>query len=239
MTTQELDQTHDQPKTIGRRSRPALVAIPLLSTTFGFVGGFTIHHPLAMAGFGLLWGCVVMLLAPRLAHRGARSTGWANAPVHVMLPLAFIVLGGSIIGHLVGPTPTTFLHLLDQPGYPTFFATLHVPFEWLLMPWALIVNWHHPARRRLLIAAAAIFYLGRSASALYFAPMALHWVEHPDSAADHLGEVALWIRLDLVRLVLQDALNAGLLLVAALHHKVNPTHTRRLTSGSAPHRGET
>jgi hypothetical protein len=223
MTAQELDVTGDRPETSNRRDRAALVVVPLLSATFGFVGGFVIHQPLAMAGFGLLWGVVVVLFAARLARRGARSTGWANAPIHVMLPLAFIVLGGSIIGHLAGPTPTTFLHLLDQPGYTTFFAALHLPFEWLLMPWALIVNWHHPARRRLLIAAAVIFYLGRCASALYFAPTALNWAAHPAEAADHLDQVAQWIRLDLVRLVLQDALNATLLLAAALHHRMSPT----------------
>lgn len=94
------------------------------------------------------------------------------------------------------------------------------------MPWALIVNWHHPARRRLLIVAAAIFYFGRSASALYFAPTAIDWAQHPAEAADHLDQVALWIRLDLVRLILQDTLNAALLLAAALHPNPNPSRRR-------------
>jgi hypothetical protein len=38
------------------------------------------------------------------------------------------------------------------------------------MPWALIANWPHPKRRRLLIVAALFFHAGRIASALYFAP---------------------------------------------------------------------
>lgn len=203
----------------GRR-RHALAVIPLLSTAFGLVGGYTIDRPLALAAFGLLWGVAAMLLAPRLAHRGARSTRWADTPVVIMLPLAFIVLGGSILGHLAGPTPTTFLRLLEQPGYGTFFYAIHGPFEWLLMPWALIVNWHHPARRRLLVVAAVVFYLGRSASALYFAPHALDWAEH--AAEANLDQVALWIRLDLIRLVLQDALIAVLLLTAVLRHTLSP-----------------
>jgi hypothetical protein len=211
------------------RHRLGLVAIPVLSTAFGYVGGYTIDQQLLMAGFGLLWGVVAMLLAPRLARRGACSAGQANTPVYVMLPLALIVLGGSILGHLAGPTPTAFLQLLQQPGYGLFFFALHVPFEWLLMPWALMVNWHHPTRRRLLIVAAMIFYLGRVASALYFAPAAIYWGLHPAEAAAHLDQVALWIRLDLIRLILQDTVNAALLLLAALHPKF------RLASSTTAH----
>jgi hypothetical protein len=201
------------------RHRLGLVAIPVLSTTFGFVSGYTIGQQLLMAGFGLLWGVVAMLVAPRLARRGARSAGLANTPVYVMVPLACIVLGGAILGHLAGPTPTAFLQLLQQPGFGLFFYAIHGPFEWLLMPWALMVNWPYPTRRRLLIVAAVIFYLGRATSALYFAPNAIYWGRHPAEAAAHLDQVALWIRLDLIRLILQDAVNAALLLLAALHPK--------------------
>lgn len=213
----DATQATDSPKQT--RHRLGLVAIPVLSTAFGYVGGYTIDQQLVMAGFGLLWGVVAMLVAPRLARRGARSAGQANTPVYVMLPLACIVLGGSILGHLAAPTPTAFLQLVQQPGYRLFFFALHVPFEWLLMPWALIVNWPHLTRRRLLIAAAVIFYLGRVASALYFAPAAIDWGRHPAEAAAHLDQVALWIRLDLIRLILQDTVNAALLLLAALHPK--------------------
>ena len=218
MTTQQLDR----PMLTTPRRRTALVAIPLLSTAFALIGGVGIGQPLGMACFGLLWGVVVASFAPRLARRGAHSTTWANAPVYAMLPMACVALGGAIIGHLVGPTPDTFLGLLDQPGYGLFFYALHGPFEWLLMPWALIVNWNRPARRTLLIVAATIFYLGRSASALYFAPAALDWAAHPAEARQHLDLVAQWIRLDLVRVVLQDAVSATLLLVAALHPRLRP-----------------
>ena len=210
-------QATDSPKQTSHRL--GLVAIPVLSTAFGYVSGSAIDQQLVMAGFGLLWGVVAMLAAPRLARRGARSAGQANAPVYVMLPLACIVLGGSILGHLAGPTPTAFLQLVQQPGYGLFFYAVHVLFEWLLMPWALIVNWPHPTRRRLLIVAAVIFYLGRVASALYFAPTAIDWGRRPAEASAHLDQVALWIRLDLIRLILQDTVNAALVLLAALHHK--------------------
>jgi hypothetical protein len=195
------------------------VAIPALSTAFGYVTGYGLGQQRAMGGFGLLWGIVAMLAAPRLARRGARSAGQANAPVYVMLPLACIVLGGAIIGHLTGPTPTAFLRLVRQPGYGRFFYAVHGPFEWVLMPWALIVNWTHRTRRRLLIVAAAIFYLGRLASALYFAPRAIHWGRHPAEAAAQRDQVARWIRLDPIRVIWQDTATAALVLLAALHPK--------------------
>ena len=122
-----------------------------------------------------------------------------------------------------------YLQLVQQPGYVLFFFALHVLFEWLLMPWALIANWPHPTRRRLLIVAAVIFYLGRVASALYFAPTALDWGRHPAGAAALLDQVALWIRLDLIRLILQDTVTAALLLLVALHHKF------RLVSSTTAH----
>jgi hypothetical protein len=97
------------------------------------------------------------------------------------------------------------------------------------MPWALIVNWLHPTRRRLLVVAAVIFYLGRITSALYFAPRAITWGRHPAEAAARPDRVAQWIRLDLIRVIVQDAVNAALLLVAALHPTFRPasstTHT--------------
>jgi hypothetical protein len=196
-----------------------LLAIPLVSMLFGFIGGHTIHQVAGMTVFGLIWGVIAMFIAPRLARRGSQSIKAANMPIYIMLPLSLIVLGGSILGHLAGPTPSTFLQLQQQAGYGLFFFAVHTPFEWLLMPWALMVSWHRPNRRRLLIITAVIFYLGRTASALYFAPHALYWGAHPIDAAMHFNDMALWIRLDFIRVLLQDTTVATLLLLAALHAK--------------------
>jgi hypothetical protein len=196
--------------------RFGLLTIPTLSAAFGFITGHAIDKPWAMAGFGLLWGIAVMVVAPRIARRGAVSAAHADAPVYVMVLLAFAVLGASIVVHVVGVTPTTFLQLVQQRGYGWFFYAVHGSFEWLLMPWALIANWSDPTRRRLLTVAALFFYAGRIASALYFAPIALYWVQNPAEAAAHLDGVAVWMRLDLIRLVGQDAVTAALLATAAL-----------------------
>ena len=81
----DAPQATDSPKQT-RQHRLGLVAIPVLSTAFGFVSGYAIDQRLLMAGFGLLWGVVAMLVAPRIARRGARSARQANTPVYVMLP---------------------------------------------------------------------------------------------------------------------------------------------------------
>lgn len=209
--------------------RFSLVAVPILSTAFGYIGGNVIDQRIGMAAFGLIWGIAAMRVAPRLARLGARSAGHANAPVYIMLPLACMALGGSILGHLAGPTPSGFLQLVQHDGYTLFFYALHGPFEWLLMPWALMVNWAEPRRRRLLVITATIFYAGRVTSALYFAPAALDWGDHPAEAAAEIDQVALWVHLDLVRVAVQDAVIAALLLPAALH--------REFSRNDAPPRG--
>jgi hypothetical protein len=197
-------------------ARFRMLFIPTLSTTFGFVTGHAIDKPWAMAGFGLFWGIAVMVVAPLIARRSAFSTAQANAPVYVMVLLAFAVLGAAIVVHVVGATPAAFLQLAQQRGYGLFFYAVHGSFEWLLMPWALIANWPDPKRRRLLIVAALFFYAGRIASALYFAPIALYWVQNPAEAAAHLDEVGEWMRWYLVRLIGQDAVMAALLAAVSL-----------------------
>jgi hypothetical protein len=127
--------------------------------------------------------------------------------------LAFVVLGGALLGDLLGNSPPRLLDLLARDSYGTFFYAFHGPFEWLLMPALLMLNWHDPSRRRLILAAAVVFYIGRTTSALYFAPHALDWGDDP-GAAD-LDQVRMWIDLNWVRTLLQDALTAALLLFAA------------------------
>jgi hypothetical protein len=204
------------------RTRLWLLAIPLLSAVFGFVSGHVIDQQIPMAVFGMLWGIGAMFTAPRVARRGADSDRYADAPICVLLPLTFAVLGASVIVHLLGPSPAAFLHLVKQAAYGLFFAGMHTVVEWLLMPWALMANWWRPMRRRLLIVAAGFFYLGRVASALYFAPAALEWVDNPAVAAANLDQIAVWMRLDVLRLVLQDTVIAAMVLAVAFHAQPRP-----------------
>jgi hypothetical protein len=216
MRTKSTGAMNDQPR---NWDSIALLAIPALSTTFGYVGGHVIDQPLGMAACGLVWGLVIMAFAPRLARTGYHYPAQADLPIYIMLPLACIVLGGSLLAHIVGAVPEALLQLLQRPGYGLFFYSIHGLFEWVLMPWALIASWYHPARRRLMIVAAIIFYTARLASALYFAPNAIDWGSNPNDAAGRTAEVELWIRLDFLRLIVQDMIIAAIMLMAALHPK--------------------
>ena len=181
-----------------------------------------IGEPVAMAGFGLLWGALALASAPRIAHLGAAAPFWANLPVWIMLPLSWLVLGGSMLAHIAGATPDALLQMLQQPGYGLFFYAIHASFEWMLLPWALAANWSQPTRRKLLLVAALVFYFGRIASAAYFAPNAINWGTNPEMAAAVAAQVELWIRLDLLRLAFQDLITAMIVLVAALHPRFQP-----------------
>jgi hypothetical protein len=47
--------------------------------------------------------------------------------------------------------------------------------------------------------------------------VAFYWVQNPAEAAAHLDQVELWMRLDLIRLVGQDAVTATVLATVSLH----------------------
>lgn len=203
------------PATGGQR-RPSLrfplLVIPLLSAVFGLVQGTAIHAVLPMALFGLFWGLAAAAVAPRLARRGARSALWADVPLALALPLAFIVLGGALLGNVLAVTPRAQLDLFAQARFGLFFYAIHGLFEWILMPLLVMVNWDRPGRRWLVVAAAVTFYLGRVASALYFAPNALAWGADPGLAS--LDEVQTWMGLNWARTIVQDTATGILLLLA-------------------------
>ena len=204
--------------------------LPGLGAAFGYIGGFTLggHAPLAI--FGLVWGCLAANVAPRVARWAAGSPARPDLPLLVMFPLSWLVLGGAILGHLAGPTPASFLNLLKQPGYGLFFYGIHGPFEWILVPWALMANWSCPKRRSQLVLIAMVFYAGRSASAIYFAPRAIAWGAQPAMAQLMSDSVALWIRLDIIRVILQD-LTTAVLLFMVLH---GPAMSKVRQTANAP-----
>lgn len=195
----------------GRRF--SLAAIPLLSTAFGVVQGTTINAVLPMATFGLAWGLAAAAIAPRVARWGARSVVRADAPLALALPLAWMVLGGGLLGSLLAVSPRAQLALFEQSRFGLFFFAIHTTFEWVLIPAVVMLNWQQPNRRWLVVAAAVLFYAGRISSALYFAPNAMAWGADPGLAT--LDEVQQWMNLNWARLVIQDTATAVLLLLAA------------------------
>jgi hypothetical protein len=197
-----------------RDGRLQLLLIPLLGAAFGAVSGVTVNVILPTAIFGLVWGVFIAILAPGLARFGARPSAWSELTLLVSVSLAFIVLGGALLGDTMAATPRDQLQILQYSRFGMFFAIIHVLFELILLPLVIALNWHRQSRRRLVVAAAIAFYLGRVASAVYFAPNAIAWGSDPNLAT--LNEVQIWMNLNWVRTLGQDAVTAILLLLAAV-----------------------
>jgi hypothetical protein len=200
----------------GKARRTRLLVVPILSTSFGAVSGVTVDAVLPMTAFGLVWGLAAAAIAPRIARRGTTTSAWPDTALFVAVALAFIVLGAALLGDLLATSPQAQLDLLQHGSFGSFFYAIHGPFEWMIMPALLMLNWHRPGRRWLIVAAAVAFYTGRVASALYFAPQALDWADNPAGA--DLDQVSLWMNLNWLRTAVQDTLTAILLLLAAALH---------------------
>jgi hypothetical protein len=230
------DRTVIQPSDLHQHRtgwRLPLLVIPLMSTAFGAVSGVTVDAVLPLAVFGLAWGLAAGAVAPRLARRGTRPTLGSDIPLLLAVALAFSVLGAGFLGNLLATAPQAQLDLLQQARFGSFFYAIHGPFEWVLMPLVVALNWHRPARRWLVVGAAVAFYAGRLSSAWYFAPHALAWGDDPATA--NLDEVQRWIHLNWIRIALQDTVTAVLLLLAA----VRPDRSaNRLSAAPALERAE-
>jgi len=224
-----------RPRDYWRRLLP-LLSIVVLSTGFGAVSGSVVDASVAMAGFGLLWGSAVVALARRAARVGARSAMWADLPIAVAAALALVVVGGSSQALMQYSSPAATVALLQQSNSYWFFPVLHGLFEWVLLPAVLMLNWTHPTRRTLLLVAAAVFYLGRISSALYFAPHVFEWARIPVGAPlsiETLDDVQLWMKVNWPRFAFQDVLVAGLLLLAQYRVTPAPTLMRQPSESAA------
>jgi hypothetical protein len=194
-------------------TRTRLLVIPILSTAFGAVSGAAVDAVLAMAAFGLIWGLVAAAIAPRVARWGTGASAGPDLALFLAVALAFFVLGAALLGDLLATSPQAQLDLLQRGTFGPFFYAIHALFEWVLLPALLMLNWHRPRRRWLILGAAVAFYAGRVASGLFFAPQALDWGANPAGA--DLDQVQLWMNLNWVRTVVQDSVTAVLLLLAA------------------------
>jgi hypothetical protein len=143
-----------------------------------------------------------------------------------------MVLGAALLGGLITTTPSDAIDVFQKAGFGTFFATIHATFEWVLIPLAVAANWTHPSRRRWLIVVAAVFYVGRLTSSLYFAPHALAWGADPAYSPGVLDDVQIWLVLNWIRIVLQDGVTAGLL--AWITVRVIPYSSSPAGAASAP-----
>jgi hypothetical protein len=201
------------------RDHLPLVPVAVLGTAFGAVSGTGVDASAAMAVFGLVWGVIAMLVAPRLARAGASSMTRADVSVTVTLLVALVALGGTIHAQMQSATPQLFVASMQATSAHLFFPVLHSLFEWLLLPVMIMLNWTY-RRRNLLLVTAGVFYLFRIASAVYFAPMAMGWGQLPIGTpitGDLYDDVETWLRLNWLRVGFQDVLTPALLVVARYH----------------------
>lgn len=135
-----------------------------------------------------------------------------------------------VVGALAVVLNALSFRTLDQPVWVgAAVGLVNTPREWLLVPLALLVNWHLPRRRRLLVAAVAVLYLERVITYLYFAPTVLSWQDTTPAQTTPalVAEVGRWMRLDLARTPVDWMLVAVLLAVVVAYPRI------RASSGQA------
>ncbi|MGR6919375.1 hypothetical protein ACU635_34490 [[Actinomadura] parvosata] len=196
--------------------KPMLIVAPL-AVALGALGGLAADSaPFVGVGAvtGLVWAGLAALLArPLLRLRDTMAADFA------ILGAAFVVMvtfGAGLAQHVMYPTSEAYLGLMQSPasgGATGLFMALNPLAEWLLVPAALALAWHRPRQRRLLLAAATVYYLQRLATYLYFAPTVLSWSQGGAPAG-----VQLWITLDVARMAL-DLIVVTILATAVIARK--------------------
>jgi hypothetical protein len=109
------------------------------------------------------------------------------------------------------------------------FYLLNTPLEWLLVPGTLLLTWRVPRQRRLVLAAAVIFVFARVWTYLWFVPQTIDWSEGPPGvplSPDQLDQARLWVDLSWIRLAIDLATGALVLLAAFV-----PTGETQLEDG--------
>jgi hypothetical protein len=194
------------------------LSIALPAGVLAFLEARVVDAPVAVhlaiaAAVALLWAGLATLLTARLRRTPARAAAAAGAVVVA----AAMLLAPGVVLHLMFGAPADYLAVQQSPattGTVGYYATLNPLTEWVLIPLALHLAWPTPAARRPALLAAAVFYLERVSTYLYFAPAILSWPHTPTSPA-LVGEVAVWLQLDWARVAV-DALAVVLFARAAL-----------------------
>jgi hypothetical protein len=130
------------------------------------------------AASGLAWTLLAIPIARAVNRRRDRLGHWPDTVALLAAANAAIVIGFGLLLDLTFPTAESYLAMNQTPAGPNhslFYGLVNTPREWLLVPLAVLLNWHLPRRRRLLLAAVAVLYLERVVTYLYFAPTVLGW----------------------------------------------------------------
>lgn len=201
----------------------ATTATTLVGGATGSLGGAT--AAVIFAAVGLLWGAVLSLAASLPSRTEPRRRAWAAGLVFATVLAAGLLTGSSLFELLVmqaalSEAPPFFAELVRPPigdAIVVPFYLLNTPLEWLLVPGTLLLTWRVPRQRRLVLAAAVVFVFARVWTYLWFVPQISDWSEGPAGvplSPDQLDQAGLWVDLSWIRLAI-DLATVALVLLAA------------------------
>jgi putative flippase GtrA len=218
------------PATTKRRIAPYLL-VGTLAVVLNALSFRTLDQPLWVgAAVGVAWTLVAIPIARAVNRRRGRLGHWPDTVALLAAANAAIVVGFGLLLDLTFPTAESYLAMNQTaagPRHSFAYGLVNTPREWILVPLALLLNWHLARRRRLLLAAVAVLYIERVITYLYFAPTVLSWQDTipAQTTPALLEEVSRWMRLDLARTPVDWLLLAALMVVVVAYPRIH---------GSAP-----
>jgi len=168
------------------------IVVPITTVTFARA---TLALQLGSGGIvgGAVVGLVWSLALERVAAWTSMRQGWrellAGAAIAVAVTCTGLLLGGGFlygrVARAVLAEPSTTYAVLSGMMRPTvpFFIVVNTLMETLAVPLAVYLTWHGP-RRRLVTAAAVVFFAMRVWSYLQYAPVRMEIAARPLTAAD-------------------------------------------------------
>jgi putative flippase GtrA len=206
-----------------RRRITAYLLVGVLVVVLNALSFRTLDQPLWVgAAVGLAWTLLAIPVAAWVNRRRARLGHWPDTVALLAAANAAIVVGFGLLLDLTFPDAASYLAMNQTaagPNHSFAYGLVNTPREWLLVPLAVLVNWHLPRRRRLLLWAVAVLYLERVVTYLYFAPTVLSWQDTvpAETTPGLLDEVSRWMTLDLARTPVDWLLLAVLMIVVVAH----------------------
>jgi hypothetical protein len=196
----------DAPETPTTKRRiAAWLAVGALAMVLNALSFRTLGIPLPVgAASGLAWTLLAILVARAVNRRRDRLGHWPDTIALVAAADAAIVIGAGLLLDFMFPSAESYLAMNQSdagPNQTAFYGIFNTLREWLFVPLALLLSWHLPRRRRLLVVVVAVLYIERVITYLYFAPTLLDWQDTTpaETTPALLDEVRQWLLLDWAR----------------------------------------
>jgi hypothetical protein len=232
-----LDRAEQPANTKRRIASYLLVGVP--AVVLSALSFRTLDQPIWVgAAVGLAWTLLAIPIA-RAVNRRGRLGHWPDTVALLAAANAALVVGFGLLLDLTFPDAASYLAMNQTPAGPNHsfaYGLVNTPREWLLVPLAVLLNWHLPKRRRLLLAAVAVLYVERVLTYLYFAPTVLSWQDTTPAQTTPalLEEVDRWMRLDLARSPVDWLLLTVLMVVVVAYPRVRPSARPAAPSARGP-----